>query len=256
MSVMPVGKAVPTSSLWLVCPPVPPTQQSTLCFTRGGDQLQPCAKGAVGQLRRTGAGHEVQTPVPGEACVHAANTVSLTMASLAGAWAVPVEEHSDGAVVVQGRALPCSPRGRTREGADHPMSPCASPPKLATAHLMAPALQHKVLIPVSGQASALLGQSPPKCLGASEHFLAMLGCRLGAPPQTQLVAKELSSTWDLISRLPCGHRAQRAQQLLSSPTLPAQVPTAHPARGYLPASSTIACHRSPSHPAPRHILDD
>lgn len=128
VSVMPVGKAVPTSSLWLVCPPVPPTQQSTLCFTRGGDQLQPCAKGAVGQLCRTGIGHEVQTPVPGEARVHAANTVSQTLASLAGAWAVPVEEHSDGAVVVQGRALPCSPWGRTREGADHPMSPCASPP--------------------------------------------------------------------------------------------------------------------------------
>lgn len=96
----------------------------------------------------------------------------------------------------------------------------------------------------------------PKMFGSPRALLGMLECRLGAPPQTQLVAKELSSAWDLISRLPCGHWAQRPQQLLSSPALPAQVPTAHPARGYLPASSTIACHCSQSHPAPRHILDD
>lgn len=45
------------------------------------------------------------------------------------------------------------------------------PPTMATAPLMAPAPQHEVLMPVSGQASALLGQSSPKCLGASESIL-------------------------------------------------------------------------------------
>lgn len=86
MSVMTVGKAVPTSSLWFVHPPVPPTQQSTSRFARGGEHLQPCAKGAVGQLCRTGAGRQVQTPVPREAHVRAANTVPWTSASPEGAW--------------------------------------------------------------------------------------------------------------------------------------------------------------------------
>lgn len=56
-------------------------------------------------------------------------------------------------------------RGRASHG------PICTPPKMATGPFMTSAPQDKAFMPVSGQASALLGQTLPKCLGTSKHIL-------------------------------------------------------------------------------------
>lgn len=56
--------------------------------------------------------------------------------------------------------------------------PICTPPQMATSPFMTSAPQDKALMPVSGQASALLGQTSPKCLGTSKYILECCGADL------------------------------------------------------------------------------